>query len=143
MCISAADKLAEMPAKACKTLSCLKQVPEPCQCCHAALSAQMLIRQAAHFQEIGACARMLQTGPINVHLEMDIFLGFAVQETHMHLLRQAAQACRELGAPEAETYAVDLTDGKQLAGLVHQLEAKYQMVNVLVNNAGEPSMCGC
>ena len=56
---------------------------------------------------------------------------------------QTAEACRKLGAPEAHVFAVDLTDGKQLADLVKQLEAKFQMVNVLVNNAGAPLLLTC
>ncbi len=51
---------------------------------------------------------------------------------------QAAESCKKLGAPEADIYAVDLTNGKQLADLVQKIEAKHQMVNVLVNNAGTP-----
>lgn len=51
---------------------------------------------------------------------------------------QTAESCRKLGAPEAHVFSADLTDGKQLADLVKQLEAKFQMVNVLVNNAGTP-----
>ncbi|KAK9819538.1 hypothetical protein WJX74_007481 [Apatococcus lobatus] len=57
-------------------------------------------------------------------------------------LEETAESCRKLGAPEAHVFAVDLTDGKQLADLVKQLEAKFQMVNVLVNNAGMMSKSG-
>lgn len=53
---------------------------------------------------------------------------------------QTAESCRKLGAPEAHVFSADLTDGKQLADLVKQLEAKFQMVNVLVNNAGAPGI---
>lgn len=57
-------------------------------------------------------------------------------------LEETAESCRKLGAPEAHVFSADLTDGKQLADLVKQLEAKFQMVNVLVNNAGMQSKSG-
>ena len=55
---------------------------------------------------------------------------------------QVAKVCKDKGAPQTETYSVDLTDIHALDAFAKEFLKEHKHCDVLVNNAGTMAVGG-
>ena len=60
----------------------------------------------------------------------------ALIDMNAESLTEAANACRELGAAQVQTYVANVTDESAVEQTFEQIVADFGAINVLINNAG-------